>query len=143
MPDQPVRYVVGLLFNGSREFVVLIQKNRPEWQKGKLNGPGGHIEGEETPEQAIQREFREECGVDIHAWKYFCTLSTPTAVVHFLAAQREANLKSMTDEKVTWYNLNGMQDLPLIPNMRFLIPMALYALDNPNLGYTALLMENL
>ncbi len=42
--------------------VLLIEKKRG-LGAGKVNGPGGRIEGEETPEQAAVRETREEIGV--------------------------------------------------------------------------------
>ena len=58
-------YVVGFLFDeDARRYhktghgnVVLIEKNRPAWQAGRLNGVGGHIEIGETPDEAISREF--------------------------------------------------------------------------------------
>ncbi len=36
--------VAGFLFDESRERVVLIKKQKPEWQSGRLNGVGGKIE---------------------------------------------------------------------------------------------------
>lgn len=122
-------YVVGLLFDGRRDYVALIQKNRPDWQKGLLNGPGGRVEPDDQGAlNAMNREFEEETGVSAN-WRPFCTLENERVVVTFFTASREANLKSLTDEKVGWYNLAGLGDLPLVPNLRFLIPMALYALD--------------
>jgi 8-oxo-dGTP diphosphatase len=44
-----IKYVVGFLFNEGKTKVVLIKKNRPDWQKGYFNGVGGKIEGDETP----------------------------------------------------------------------------------------------
>ena len=55
-------YVAGFLFSPDRSRVLLIRKNRPAWQAGKLNGLGGKIEPGETPPQAMRREFREEQG---------------------------------------------------------------------------------
>ena len=57
-------YVVGFCFDPSLHHVVLVRKNRPEWQKGRLNGVGGHIE-ESDPDAkyAMDREFGEETGV--------------------------------------------------------------------------------
>lgn len=37
-------YVLGFAFNRERTKIVLILKNRPDWQKGKYNGIGGKIE---------------------------------------------------------------------------------------------------
>ncbi len=60
-----MNYVAGFLFEPYMERVVLIQKEKPTWQKGRLNGVGGKMELGETPLQAMQREFREETGLDI------------------------------------------------------------------------------
>ncbi len=139
-------YVVGFLFDAPKEFVVMIQKNRPAWQAGFLNGPGGSIEPGETPEQAMQREFQEEAGVTISNWLAFAKLETDNVVVHFFTAHRNANLPnpSPTDEEVSWYNIYGITgaDLPVLENIKFLVPMALYALANrPKLGFRVVMKE--
>jgi len=58
------RYVVGFLFSEDQSRVLLVWKNRPAWQNGKLNGVGGKIEAGETPLQAMEREFKEETYFD-------------------------------------------------------------------------------
>lgn len=125
-----MEYVVCILFDAPMQCVALITKNRPEWQRGLLNGPGGHMKDGETPAQAASREFEEETGVQIkvEAWRPFATLQTKQHdTVHFLTCTRNANLKTTTDEQVRWYNLEGIwqRDLPVIPNLRWLIPMAM------------------
>jgi 8-oxo-dGTP diphosphatase len=69
-------YVVGFAFNADRSKLVLIRKNRPAWQAGKLNGVGGKIEADETPENAMAREFHEETGVQTTPaqWAHFTTI---------------------------------------------------------------------
>lgn len=57
-----VEYVLGFMFNLAESKVLLVWKNRPAWQAGKLNGVGGKIEEGETPIQAMNREFAEETG---------------------------------------------------------------------------------
>lgn len=57
------RYVVAFVFNETLNRVWLIRKNKPEWQKGCLNGIGGKIEEGETAEEAMHRELLEESGV--------------------------------------------------------------------------------
>lgn len=70
-------YVCGFLFSPGYDKVVLIRKLRPEWQEGKLNGVGGHIEPGETPDEAIERGFEEETGLIIRSWNHFATLDVP------------------------------------------------------------------
>lgn len=61
-PKVEVEYVLGFMFNEDESKVLLVHKNRPTWQAGKLNGIGGKIEAGETPLQAMEREFMEETG---------------------------------------------------------------------------------
>lgn len=56
------RAVVTYITEGER--VLLMHKKRGLGQ-GKVNVPGGHIEEEETPEEAAIRETREEVHLDV------------------------------------------------------------------------------
>lgn len=59
------KYVLGFVMDKKKEKIVLIKKNRPDFQSGKLNGLGGKIEDGETPVEAIKREIMEESGIVI------------------------------------------------------------------------------
>ena len=59
--SQTVGYV--LLIARVKNEVVVIRKNRPTWQAGRLNFPGGKIELHESPLEAVAREMAEETGV--------------------------------------------------------------------------------
>lgn len=63
-------YVVGFCFDTTMEHVLLINKKRPDWQAGKLNGIGGKIEEHEIAPGAMRREFGEETGLYIPDWEY-------------------------------------------------------------------------
>jgi len=63
------KYVVGFRFCG--EQVLLLRKQRPAWQNGKLNGVGGKIERGETPMLAMACEWIEEvCLSETTAWEH-------------------------------------------------------------------------
>lgn len=129
-----IHYCLGFLFNfnGSHPQVVLIRKNRPAWQAGKLNGVGGKLEGTETPEQAMRREFFEEAGMDIIDWRPVSELVFFDAVVHVFAAYRgdtiNSSVKTMTDELIEIVDARRQWDV--MPNLRWLLPMSISALTD-------------
>lgn len=118
-------YVVGLAFDDD-ENVLLIEKNRPEFQKGRLNGIGGSIEIGETPVMAIVREMEEEAGLQTEpeSWTRVAVLQCRHAVIHFLACFDTDIEKaiSKTDEQVT---VRPVTALPpnVMDNLRIIIPL--------------------
>jgi 8-oxo-dGTP diphosphatase len=122
-------YVAGFLFANNFELVALIEKQKPAWQKGKLNAIGGKIEPGETPLQAMVREFQEETSMLVENWRQFVTLSGDGFVVHFFFAMVSEDaiyeVKTMTEEEVSVYEYDELCDLKTIPNLRWLIPMAM------------------
>lgn len=136
-----MNYVVGFLFNKEKTLVALIEKQRPVWQKGRLNGIGGKVEIGERPLDAMIREFKEETGAYVDSWKHFCTLGGARdqrvdsnydwqVDFYYTLADTETlqKLISVTDEKVTIRSA-GTEFNPLpsgcLPNLNWLIPMAL------------------
>lgn len=155
-----IEYVAGFLFDPFRSLVVLIKKNRPAWQAGRLNGVGGHIERKtqghtcydvvcdqsnfdpctcpmETPEEAMRREFWEETGVDVASWEKFMVLQSRPAAwkVHFFRAFDEAilddQIRTMTDEEVGIYSLREVLLDPTILVVRNLLWILPMALTVP------------
>jgi len=130
------RYVVGFAHDGEGR-VALIEKNRPEWQAGKLNGIGGHVEKGEDPWAAMRREFREETGADIDSWELFVRMEFPGAEIFFFKAlvslQQLTELRTMEDEVVTIVDWLDPASWPgtatIIPNLNWLVPLAMYRAD--------------
>ncbi len=122
-------YVCGFLFSPCGGLVVLIEKNRPAWQAGKLNGIGGKVERGESAGRAMSREFYEETGVlvPISDWGEFATLSGPDFRVHFYRAFADSwyNCRSVTDEQVRAVRVSELAHLNAVPNLQILIPLAL------------------
>lgn len=76
--DQSVvnHYVLGFAFDCDKESVLLVEKRKgPKLNHGKLNGIGGKVENGESAIEAMCREFKEEVGATVEAWKHigdFC-----------------------------------------------------------------------
>lgn len=121
-------YTVGFLFSDDLKHILLIQKNRPEWQKGKLNGVGGHIEENETPKDCMIREFKEETGLIIYNWDLFATLkNNDNWIVHFYKAISDDIHKSVnkTDEILFRILVDDISNNNVLENLKWLIPLAL------------------
>lgn len=129
-----MNYVVGFLFDNHDESVLLVRKNKPEWQAGKLNGIGGKIEENEDPLTAMHREFAEETGIKDVDWKEFLKLEYgPICIWFFKASINFGGVKYMSIndigeyiEKWSYDKLNSRFPSSFtIPNLKWIIPLAL------------------
>lgn len=131
------RFVVGFLFSEPCDRVVLIEKRKPIWQLGRLNGVGGKVELRpsrrlESPQEAMAREFMEETGARAgpEEWECFCKLSDrkeAEVIVHFLRAFDTAALMDAATVERERIVKADPRALPshVLPNLRWLIPLAL------------------
>jgi 8-oxo-dGTP diphosphatase len=127
------RYVVGFMFDEQMKNVLLIVKDHPEWQAGKLNGIGGHIETGETPVEAMVREFYEEAGVmtEYAGWVHVLTLQFEYATVDFFAARSTAHYvmaETKTSEPITRWRIDNITTAKVIENIPALIELSVQRL---------------
>lgn len=120
-------FVLGFITDRKR--VLLIRKNRPEWQKGLYNGVGGLVLLDETQTDAMIREAKEETNLDITNWIKIDTLEYPNdkVVLHLFQATVSkkyiSSYKTNTDEIVRIFKLNKLpknilNDVPYICKKR-------------------------
>lgn len=128
-------YVIAFVFD-KKQNVALIQKNRPKWEEGLLNGIGGKIEPGETPLEAIEREFLEETGYHIKEEKWIHTITMAStqndAMVYIFKAYpiNLKRLKTTTDEEVIICDINSLPD-NIIPNIKWMIFLSLSSNEMP------------
>lgn len=131
-----IEYVTGFLFDKTLSKVLLIQKTKPEWQKGKCNGVGGKVEKSETFDNAMQREFKEETGLEVESWHDFGTILHPTAVIELYCAVADLDFvkkfKQTTEEAPVLVDVMDilLNKVSIVPNVRWAIPLAMNALEN-------------
>jgi 8-oxo-dGTP diphosphatase len=141
-------YVLGFAFSKDRKEIILIEKQKPDWQKGKLNGVGGKVEkkdfawntnGEVTPYVAtiaMQREFKEETGVETQSWQwnYFGKMIFNNdimgggAMVHLLRMFDDViqYCETKEEEEILRVNTDTCLDVyDCMHNLPILIPLAL------------------
>jgi len=134
------KFVLGFMFSTNLKDVLLIHKKRPEWQKDKLNGIGGKIDNFNEllhPELAMEREFKEETGIEFSKWKQFCAMNFGSndglyALIVFcfytvVPKDFFYSAKSLTDEKLCIVKIDelGLCKIKPIDNLHWLIPLAL------------------
>lgn len=130
------KYVLGFAFDYKREHVVLIHKEKPEWQSGKLNGVGGKVEKEDSCiHDSMVREFFEETGVITRNddWTHYATMSFDNDVMGggaeiYVFRMRNNEIKACStyeQEVVEIIPLSEVYSRPLMQNLHILIPLAL------------------
>lgn len=132
-------WVVGFLLDEEGDSVVLIRKNRPEWQAGRLNGVGGKVEPSDlNAHAAMVREFREETGCMVFSWHHFASLTWEEGVVRFFRAFAPypvlQGCRTVTDEEVHVYEVHGLLTpdgrAAVTPNLLWLVPLAAHRHDD-------------
>lgn len=123
-----MRYVLGFAISGT-EKVLLIRKNRPQWQKGKLNGVGGKVEGQESDQEAMVREFWEETGVRTvkGQWIHFATMygdGYECACFVTYSNRLVQMARSVTDEQLEVHAISTLFAGDVLPNVVYLVTLA-------------------
>lgn len=118
----------------------MMEKAKPEWQRGKFNGVGGKVKEGENIFDAMNREFREETGIYVHRddWNHFAKMkgSSNAAIEDkfdidfFWSAGNDilsASPQPGEEEhpKVCWLRELYGDHRPVIENIPWLIPLAI------------------
>lgn len=128
------KYVLGFIFDDEEKNVLLIQKQRPLWQKGLFNGIGGKVENfDDNHFLAIQREVFEETNLTITNWKYFAKLTDQQffdidCFKTNLSKEQLKNYQTMTDEDVQIKSIESLYKTKFndcISNLSWLIGICL------------------
>jgi 8-oxo-dGTP diphosphatase len=130
--EPKTEYVLGFMFSAAFDRVALIRKNKPDWQRGKLNGIGGKIESE-SKYLAMIREFKEECGYQTHReqWDYYCRMEGNGFTVHCFATVGDLSMcKTCESEKVEIVYVKHLLTERMIENLPWLIHLAIDYLED-------------
>lgn len=129
------KYVLGFMFSKDYKQVALIEKNKPEWQSGLLNGIGGKVENGESSIGAMVREFEEEAFLKTveNDWRKFLALDGEDWIVDcFLSTGDLSTLKSMTSEEIYIKDVGKINpfQLGVVENLIWIIPLAIDCLQD-------------
>ena len=105
-----------------------VKKNEDE-NAGKWIGPGGHLLENETPEECVRREFREEAGLELRDLKLrgIITFILPDwgneLTFLYTAHTDRTECRDCEEGILRWVPIEEIMDLPLWEGDRIFLPL--------------------
>jgi len=133
-PSRPVVAVGAIVVKAGK---VLLVRRRREPSRGLWSLPGGAVRRGEELREAVAREVREECGIDVRVEGVVEVLDRIYAdrggrvryhyvIIDFLASWRKGRLQAASDiSKAAWVDPARIGDLPLTAGLVPVITKAL------------------
>ena len=112
--DPRTHYSMGFVMSEDGLSLLLLEKGRPQFLKGKWVGIGGHVDEGETFEQAMARECFEEAGLEVplSSWVLLKVVERPNAVIAMFAARHDlSHAHTKTDEQVKVFSWDEVDQL--------------------------------
>ena len=111
-----------------REGTVLLARRKPGGSLGgKWEFPGGKLEEDETPEQGLERELREELGIDVLVGDYIGSVDFQNGpndyrVLSFVVTPLSGEIILHEHEEIRWVPAGELDDFDLADSDRSLLP---------------------
>ena len=133
-PDAPVVAVGAIIIHEGK---VLLVKRAHEPCKGLWSIPGGVVELGEPIREALKREVKEECGLEIEVGPVFEAVDSMVrddkgrlrfhyAIIDFLARPKGGELYVASDaEAARWFGPEELQGVPMPPRTKEIVLRAL------------------
>ncbi|GLB64144.1 (deoxy)nucleoside triphosphate pyrophosphohydrolase [Dietzia sp. NCCP-2495] len=107
--------VVGAVFSSS-EAVLAFRRNADRSAGGQWEFPGGKVEPNETPEEALRREILEELGLDVTVGPLIDRSSTVVGentidLACYHVSTDQYPTESSDHDKIVWQPLNKIDQL--------------------------------
>ena len=118
--------VVAAVIQNEEGKILIAQRNLKKSQGGLWKFPGGKIEPNETKEEAIIREIKEEMDIDIEAKKFIDqkVFNYPDKDINLIAIeckQIKGDIKLNEHEDIKWVNKNELRNFNFAPADKFII----------------------
>jgi len=113
-----IRVTAAILMNNDR--VLIAQRRDTDKLAGKWEFPGGKIENNETPEQCLTREMKEEFDIDVVIGEFFgeSKYRYEKRTIQLLAYHttwKGGDFSLNAHAAIRWVSLNQMQEFEFAP----------------------------
>ena len=111
-----LQVVAGIITKENK--VLLARRAAHKLLPGKWEFPGGKIEGEESPEAALEREILEEFGVRVKAGEYFTTSrhdygNFQIELLAYFAAWDHGDFALTDHDRIAWVRIAELNNFDL------------------------------
>ena len=118
--------VVAAVIQNEEGKILIAQRNLKKSQGGLWEFPGGKIEPNETKEEAIIREIKEEMDIDIEKKKFIDqkVFNYPDKDINLIAIeckQIKGDIKLNEHEDIKWVNKNELRNFNFAPADEFIV----------------------
>lgn len=123
--------VVAAVIKDENEKILITQRNLKKAQGGLWEFPGGKIEPNETRENAIVREIKEELDIDIEVKSYLSekVFNYPEKDINLIALECKkinGEIKLLEHEDYKWVSENELDNFQFAPADLFIIDKIKY-----------------
>jgi len=112
----PASAAAGLVLDSTGKKVLLVRRSIQPF-KGAWALPAGYQEVDEEPQQAVQREVREETGVDVQVTRLLDVVwvgddpRKPANVIIYLCVALGGELRAASDaSEAAWFSLTALPE---------------------------------
>jgi 8-oxo-dGTP diphosphatase len=130
----PILATLGYILSPDGKQVLLIERNRrpDDAHFGKFNGLGGKLEAQEDIVSGMQREIREEAGVECTSLQLRGTISWPGfgkqgedwfGFIFLIDAWSGTPKTGNAEGTLTWVAVERILELPLWEGDRYFVPL--------------------
>lgn len=118
--------VVAAVIKDENEKILITQRNLKKAQGGLWEFPGGKIEPNETRENAIIREIKEELDIDIEVKSYLSekVFNYPEKDINLIALECKkinGEIRLLEHEDYKWVSKNELDNFQFAPADLFII----------------------
>ena len=118
--------VVAAVIKDENEKILITQRNLKKAQGGLWEFPGGKIEPNETRENAIVREIKEELDIDIEVKSYLSekVFNYPEKDINLIALECKkinGEIRLLEHEDYKWVSKNELENFQFAPADLFII----------------------